>query len=260
MKENLISQLLKLEKQENITILVAAVTGSHSFGLSSSNSDSDVRFIYVHNEVRSYLSISKPVDLIQMDEGSLDFVGWDLFKASRLLLKSNPSLYELFKSPIQLISQLDYYRNMLDLIDRTYSKKVLGHHYFRMLCGNLQRLSENEDSEVKELKTWVQVYRSYVTLHYLIQKESLPPINVWNLKDSILLEEATNKWMTDIFMAKKNGHYLKIESEENLNFLKGTLPFLKAKLANLPIGADMEQELNQINWTILKEEMGKWDI
>ena len=260
MKENLISHLLNLEKQENITILVAAVTGSHSFGLSSSNSDTDVRFIYVHNEVKAYLSISKPVDLIQMDEGSLDIVGLDLFKASRLMLKSNPSLFELFKSPIQLISRLDYYRNMLDLIDMAYSKKVLGHHYFRMLKGNIQRLSEKKDSDVKELKTWVQVYRSYLTLHYLFQKESLPPLNVWNLKDSVMLEEAIKKRMTAVFMAKKSEHFLKIESEENLNFLEGTLPFLKEKLTNLPVGIDMEQKLNQINWSILKEEMGIWDI
>lgn len=260
MKENLISHLLKLEKEKNITILVAAVTGSHSFGLSSSNSDFDVRFIYAHNEVRSYLSISQPVDLIQMDEGSLDFVGWDLFKASRLLLKSNPSLYELFKSPIQLISQLDYYRKVSDLMDRAFSKKVLGHHFFQMLWGNLQRLSEKKDSDIKELKTWVQVYRSYVTLHYLIQKEPLPPINVWDLTDSVMLEETTKKRMTAIFMAKKDGHYSKIESEENLNFLKGELPFMKEKLANLSVGVNMEEKLNQINWSILKKEMGSWDI
>ncbi len=35
MKENLISRLRYLEKKEDMTILMAAVTGSHSFGLSS---------------------------------------------------------------------------------------------------------------------------------------------------------------------------------------------------------------------------------
>ncbi|WP_407406664.1 DNA polymerase beta superfamily protein [Peribacillus sp.] len=260
MKENLISLLSELEKREHITIMMAAVTGSHSFGLSSSSSDFDVRFIYVQNEVKTYLSISKPVDSIQLVEGSLDLVGWDLFKASRLMLKSNPSVYELVTSPIQLIDEPTYRRNMLSLMNVAYSKKVLGHHYLRMIKSNIQRLAEEKDTEIKTFKTWVQVYRSYLTLHYLIQKKSLPPIDVWELLESVVLEEDMKKRMTTIFMAKQSEDFPKLASEENLKVLKGTFPFLEENVTKLPVGRDMEKELNHINWSILKGEIVKWDI
>lgn len=252
MKEKLISHLKNLEKKKNITILMAAVTGSHSFGLSSAVSDYDVRFVFVHNEVNSYLSISQPVEVVQMNEGILDFVGWDLFKASRLMLKSNPTLFELFRSPILLIVEPNYYRNILDLIEVAFSKKVLGHHYLRIMSANIQKLVEKKDSEIKQLKTLVHVYRSYLTLQYLIQNDSLPPISVWDLIDSIMLDGKTKKKVSSIFIAKEEGDFSTRNLDEDLLLLKGELPSLEKEITKLPVGNDIEPELNQIMWSILK--------
>lgn len=252
MKEKLILHLKNLEKKENITILMAAVTGSHSFGLSSAVSDYDVRFVFVHNEVNSYLSINQPVEVIQMNEGILDFVGWDLFKASRLMLKSNPTLFELFRSPILLIVEPNYYQNILDLIEVAFSKKVLGHHYLRIMSANIQQLVEKKDSEIKQLKTLVHVYRSYLTVQYLIQNDSLPPINVWDLIDSIMLDGETKKKISSIFIAKEEGDFSNRNLDKDLLLLKGELPSLKKEMTKLPVGTDMEAELNQILWSILK--------
>ncbi|MBK5483702.1 nucleotidyltransferase domain-containing protein [Peribacillus sp. TH16] len=252
MKENLISILRNLEKKKNITILMAAVTGSHSFGLSSANSDSDVRFIYVHNDRRSYLSLSQPDEVIQLNEGFCDVEGWDLFKTSRLTLKSNPALFELFQSPIQLIAQPDYYRVMKGLIEECYSKKALGHHYYRMMTGNLQQLTKTSSSEKKVLKTWVQVYRSYLVLQYLILFRALPPLCVWELLDSVLIDEEMKSRMTRIFTAKQKEEFSKHESIKSLEFLEGKLPSIKNEITKLPMGEHMEEDLNQLIWSILK--------
>jgi len=253
MKENLISRLRYLEKKEDMTILMAAVTGSHSFGLSSIQSDYDVRFIYVHNDKRSYLSLSQPVEVIHLKEGLFDIEGWDLFKSSRLTLKSNPALFELFQSPIKLITDTDYYRKMNGLIADCYSKKALGHHYYRMMSDNLQQLTKPRDSERKELKIWVQVYRSYLILEYIIQRGSLPPLSVWELLDLVQIDQELKTRMTRIFKAKQMEESISNnESEKNLSLLEGKSLSIKNEITMLHKGKNMETELNELIWTILE--------
>ncbi|MBO1000111.1 nucleotidyltransferase domain-containing protein [Bacillus sp. SD075] len=253
MKDILISRLRYLEKKEDMTILMAAVTGSHSFGLSSVRSDYDVRFIYVHNDKRSYLSLSQPVEVIHLKEGLFDMEGWDLFKSSRLTLKSNPGLFELFQSPIKLITHPDYYRKVNGLIAACYSKKALGHHYYRMMNDNLQQLKKSRGSERKELKIWVQVYRSYLILEYFIQRGSLPPLSVWELLDLVSIEQELKTRMTRIFKAKQMGEWLSNnEREKNLSIIEGKSLSIKNEITRLPNGKNMETELNQLIWTILK--------
>ncbi|CAH0290220.1 hypothetical protein SRABI84_04184 [Peribacillus simplex] len=253
MKENLISRLRYLEKKEDMTILMAAVTGSHSFGLSSVQSDYDVRFIYVHNDKRSYLSLSQPVEVIHLKEGLFDMEGWDLFKSSRLTLKSNPALFELFQSPIKLITHPDYYRKMNGLIADCYSKNALGHHYYRMMSDNLKQLSKPRDSERKELKIWVQVYRSYLILEYIIQRGSLPPLSVWELLDLVPIDQELKTRMTRIFKAKQMEECISNdESEKNLSLIEGKSLSIKNEITMLHKGKNMETELNELIWTILK--------
>ncbi|SIQ40023.1 hypothetical protein SAMN05878482_1011125 [Peribacillus simplex] len=253
MKENLISRLRYLEKKEDMTILMAAVTGSHSFGLSSGQSDYDVRFIYVHNDKRSYLSLSQPVEVIQMKEDLFDMEGWDLFKSSRLILKSNPALFELFQSRIKLITHPDYYRKVKGLIAECYSKKALGHHYYRMMRDNLQQLTKTRASERKELKTWVQVYRSYLILEYIIQRGSLPPLSVWELLDLVSIDQELKTTITRTFKAKQMEEYISNnESEKNFLIMEGKSLSLKNEITRLHQGKKMETELNELIWTILK--------
>jgi len=47
-RKEIINRLLRIENQENITILYACESGSRAWGFPSKDSDYDVRFIYVH--------------------------------------------------------------------------------------------------------------------------------------------------------------------------------------------------------------------
>jgi hypothetical protein len=71
-------------------------------GFESTDSDWDVRFIYVHPR-DWYLSIDveDKRDVIERPiNDELDISGWDLRKALKLLRKSNPPLLEWLSSPI----------------------------------------------------------------------------------------------------------------------------------------------------------------
>ena len=100
MREVIIEKLKQIEQQENITILHAVESGSRAWGFESPDSDFDVRFIYVRPK-NYYLKLEQTRDVLEFPINDLlDVNGWDLQKALRLLHRSNPSVFEWFKSPI----------------------------------------------------------------------------------------------------------------------------------------------------------------
>jgi len=100
MKQKITSRLQEIEEKEKVRILYACESGSRAWGFPSSDSDYDVRFLYLH-PVEWYLSIKKRRDVIESPiSEQLDINGWDLQKALLLLRKSNPPLLEWLGSPI----------------------------------------------------------------------------------------------------------------------------------------------------------------
>ena len=84
--EEIQETLLEIEKQENVTILLAVESGSRAWGFASLDSDYDVRFIYARRS-EDYLKLKEKKDVIewQLDD-VLDINGWDLnFGHIRLL-------------------------------------------------------------------------------------------------------------------------------------------------------------------------------
>src|SRR5690348_15189544 len=99
MRETIQRRLQELESERDIRVLYACESGSRARSFASSDSDYDVRFIYVH-PLDWYLSILDGREVIEQMEGDLDLSGWELRKALKLLRKSNPPLMEWLSSPI----------------------------------------------------------------------------------------------------------------------------------------------------------------
>ena len=73
--------MAKIEEDNNVTILYACESGSRAWGFDNVESDYDVRFIFKRNDLKEYLSISNQDDVIELMDGDLDMVGWDIKKA-----------------------------------------------------------------------------------------------------------------------------------------------------------------------------------
>ena len=84
LKEKIISQLKRLEFEENVVILYACESGRRAWGFPSADSDYDVRFLYVH-PTHWYLSIEDKRNVIERSlDDRLDMNGWDLTATSHL--------------------------------------------------------------------------------------------------------------------------------------------------------------------------------
>jgi len=100
MEQTIVRKLHEIEKNEHVRILLAVESGSRALGFPSTDSDYDVRFIYIRQK-EDYLRLEKTRDVIELPlDDVLDINGWDLQKTLRLFRKSNPTLFEWFSSPI----------------------------------------------------------------------------------------------------------------------------------------------------------------
>jgi predicted nucleotidyltransferase len=101
-KQEIIKCLDQIERDEDVRIFYACESGSRAWGFESTDSDWDVRFIYVHpRDWYLTIDIEEKRDVIERPiNDELDISGWDLRKALKLLRKSNPPLLEWLSSPI----------------------------------------------------------------------------------------------------------------------------------------------------------------
>ena len=50
MEQTIINKLKEIEKNQNVRILFAVESGSRAWGFPSTDSDYDIRFIYIHTQ------------------------------------------------------------------------------------------------------------------------------------------------------------------------------------------------------------------
>ena len=135
MEQTIVRKLREIEKNERIHILLAVESGSRAWVFPSTDSDYDVRFIYIRQK-EDYLRLEKTRDVIELPlDGILDINGWDLQKTLRLFHKSNPTLFEWFSSPIVYMETpfADTFRTMMG---NYFSTKRSLYHYIHMAEKN----------------------------------------------------------------------------------------------------------------------------
>ena len=105
MHKRIVESLRQIECEEDVTILYACESGSRAWGFESTDSDYDVRFIYLR-KTPWYLTIQNKRDVIERPiSDELDIAGWDLPKALGLFRKSNPPLLEWLRSPVVYLEE-----------------------------------------------------------------------------------------------------------------------------------------------------------
>jgi len=130
------AELTRIEREKGVCIVYACESGSRACGLESSDSDYDVRFLYLH-PVEWYLQVHAGPSVIERPvEAVLDIAGWDLRKALQLLQKSNPPLLEWLQSPIVYRERAEVVARVRELIPLYSQPASCRYHYLHMAQRN----------------------------------------------------------------------------------------------------------------------------
>jgi hypothetical protein len=161
----IIGILRKIERDDDMRVLLAVESGSRAWGFASPDSDYDVRFIYVRR-LDWYLALEDRRDVIELPiRGDLDVNGWHLQKALRLLLKPNPVLLEWLQSPIVYCAARGFARRLVGLAQRTDHRRACAYHYARL--GQRQFATYIDRRERVVLKKYFYALRPALALTWL---------------------------------------------------------------------------------------------
>ena len=181
-RAEIVRRLETIEAEEGIEVLFAVESGSRAWGFPSPDSDYDGRFVYRHPR-DWYLSVLEARDVIErpiLDD--YDVNGWDLRKALRLLLKSNPPLYEWLRSPVVYRERDGFRAALRALAEANYSLRTVGHH-----CRHTAQLHFGGKPGPATRKRLLYCLRALLSLAWLRQRGSLPPMNVTELQAGLEL-------------------------------------------------------------------------
>lgn len=212
----LIQQKLKeIEAKYDVAIILAVESGSRAWGFASTDSDYDVRFIYVHR-APWYASVFPGRDTIEiMDkENNLDFSGWDLRKALGLLYKGNPPLLEWLKSPIVYQAIPEAVSELRTLSEGYYDVKSAIYHYIHMAHGNWKAYV-NERPMVT-MKKYLYIFRPLLACKHIEEMKTMAPMEI--AKTLKYLDNSVSQRFTDLLDLKRaNVELGQMPADEDFN-------------------------------------------
>lgn len=167
MSERIQAKLAEVEREHGIDIIFAAESGSRAWGHASPDSDYDVRFIY-RRPLPAYLTVGKRRDCLELGmlDGDLDFAGWDIDKALRLLIGGNPAIFEWLVSPI-VYRSTEWVEPLAALADMSPHRRA-AHWHYRALARR-QRELLGGDRETVKLKRYFYVIRPALACAWMAQ-------------------------------------------------------------------------------------------
>ena len=149
-RKNIAKTLTRIENDYEVEILFAIESGSRAWGLESTDSDYDVRFVYRHKP-NWYFNVLPKRDVIELPiVGIDDYSGWDIRKALFLLNKSNPVLFEWLRSPI-VYSEETTETDLLRKAAGEYFSPISSiYHYLHMATGNNREYLQGSQVKIKK--------------------------------------------------------------------------------------------------------------
>ena len=204
---NIPKELKRLEKERGVRILLAVESGARNWGLESSISDYDVRFIFVH-PIRRYLKLEKPPEVINfnVDEMMLDMQGFDVYKFVGLLAKSNANLMEWLMSTMvykETLSQLIAMAR--DFVMTSFNPMAVYYHYHAMGYNNF---SEGIIKGKKvTAKSYLYAFRGLFNALYVLENKEFPPMDFKDVvaESDLVPEEIKKIILETVIPAKVDG-------------------------------------------------------
>jgi len=246
MRQEIIVELNKLEIQLDIIILYAVESGSRAWGFASTNSDWDVRFIYVHKR-KWYLSIDEQKDSYnKILPNEIDLSGWELKKTLKLFRKSNPPFMEWLDSPIIYKENYSTIKKLREVRFEFFNPKGCMYHYLSMAVSNFR---EYLQGDLVRIKKYFYVLRPILACSWIKRTNTMAPMEFEVLLNNEIQDASIFQQIETLLDRKKAGEELDLEPRiEILNdFLKQKIEYFQTFMKDFDIRIQPDTEkLNQI--------------
>ncbi len=212
MRDDILKKLPQIEQEYQVKLLYVAESGSRAWGFASTDSDYDVRGIFIRSR-HAYLSIDKPKETFEWIENSWFDVGaWDITKALHLLRKSNCILLEWLQSPIIYQQYPNVQKELFELAKLYYQPKVIVHHYrgiAKVVSGYPCEDKTKNEADVKpiKLKKWFYLLRSLLSAYWTVRTGDIPPMQLNKLIKILTVEEQKAIQELVEFKSDKDEHF-----------------------------------------------------
>jgi predicted nucleotidyltransferase len=247
----IVDRLADIEEEYGVRVLYACEAGSRAWGFPSKDSDYDVRFIYVKPQDH-YLSlnIENKRDVIEWMSSNrkLDFVGWDLRKCLKLMLKSNPALSEWLMSPV-IYKAVEPFDGWLRVAaEETYSRKSAHYHYINMAKNNFHRWLATDSVRFKK---YLYVLRSLMAVDYISTHDNPPPVNYFELITECNVPAEVKERVTALVERKANAEGLGEMPRDDVlhEYITNMLEWGKPEYP-VPSRADLDKLFTNVLWRI----------
>lgn len=197
-------------ENKGFKILFLIESGSRGWGWESEDSDYDIRGVFIQD----YLKIDKEKKQIDLDieKNDLDISLWDFKKFLRLMLKSNPTVWEWLSS--DLVYKDHFIRKELKKIfENSFRSYSLKKHYLSMARQNFEKYVES--NEKVNLKKYVYILRSIACVLWIQEKETPPPKHYKKIIH--LLPEKIQNFFEKIVKDKRKSESLEGNKNEEVN-------------------------------------------
>jgi len=224
MIEEIKKEILRLENQHEVKILLAVESGSRAWGFASTDSDWDVRYIYIHR-LEWYLRIDDEKDSQEeILPNDIDLAGWELKKALRLFRKSNPPMLEWLRSPIVYSEQFSTAQNLRELSEKFFNPKSCIYHYLSMAKGNFKEFLQKDSVKAKK---YFYVLRPVLACDWIKETNTMPPMEFQELVESQVKDERIKTEIAGLLERKIAGEELKEEPKIDVlnDFLERKIEF-----------------------------------
>ena len=210
MIEEIKCELARIEKESDIRILLAVESGSRAWGFASTDSDWDVRYIYVH-KLDWYLRIDQNKDSQEeILDNDIDLAGWELRKALGLFRKSNPPMLEWLRSPIIYLEQFSTAKTLRELSEKYFNPRSCMYHYLSMAKGNFNEFLKDRD--LVKIKKYFYVLRPVLACDWIANEKNFPPMEFDRLVDSQVKDAEVRKAIDNLLVRKMAGEELREEA------------------------------------------------
>lgn len=239
--QELIQQKLEDIGRQDLTLLYACESGSRGWQFPSTDSDYDVRFIFVR-PLEYYLTVNELSEDLQFPiADELDIYGWDLRKVLRLMAKSNTTPFEWLQSPIVYKSQPGFREGLWSLSQQYFSQRSHLFHYLGVATSAMASFNDNGQIGIKKL---FYILRPLLAASWCFHKKTIAPMTIGPLMQQ--LSPSLQNELTALIEQKAHTpeHQLVTLSPSLNNYIHTTYEDLRSRSAETE---KSEADINALN-------------